>query len=314
MDSSNNDSFGSFGVSGGTGGSGSVISSGGDSGAAMPTGVASGSGGISSGVGGGIVLASGGKKSKKWILAIAGVLVVVAVGVTVVLLVTNRGGNENSTELVSAFNSYANYLLDGKDSSDSVSVYKGLSYSYYFDRENVNLALNESEIESIGGYYDNLSGKLDSFVGIVTSAEIADNKKKIVKDYSEIAKAYFEMRSKYFLNSEDIKEYYSRNGYAATGEFIDNYYATMNGDLVEVKNLKEYLVAAARYYLNEFNAYSTLGCVDGIEINYSCPDDAVVFDYEVTIIELEYAIETVVENARTDVLNGYQEIYNEIIK
>lgn len=288
MDSSNNDAFGSFGVSG------PVISSGGEPGAALP-----------------VSVGQTDEKKRKWVVVLAALLFLcAAVGLMVFALL--RSGNNNDSVVKKTFNTYVNYLLEGKESDDNVSDYKGLSYVYYFDKEDMNAILNEAEASSVEEYYSGLSEKLGDFVNVVEAEKMDDEKKALTQEYYEVAKAYFDMRSKYFLNSEDVKRYYVKNGYGATKKFIENYYAVAEGEREEIVNLKSYLTSAAEYYLNEFNAYSALGCVDDIEIKYDCAGGKVTFDYDASIIELEAAALTVVDTARKSVLEGYREIYDKV--
>ena len=80
MDSSNNDSFGSFGVSGGTGGSGPIISSGGDSGEPAV-------------FGGGAA-----KRGKRWIWAVILGVAIVAITIGVVMVLMNGRNGDSGTE------------------------------------------------------------------------------------------------------------------------------------------------------------------------------------------------------------------------
>ena len=80
MNPSYNDSFGSFGVSGGTGGSGSVISSGGDSGEPVM-------------FGGGVA-----KRGKKWIWAVILGVAIVAIIIGVVIALMNSRNGDGGTE------------------------------------------------------------------------------------------------------------------------------------------------------------------------------------------------------------------------
>lgn len=239
MDSSNNDSFGSFGVSGGTDGSGSVIASGGDSGAVMPAGISSGSGGISSG--GPVVIGGGApKKGKKWLWAVilGVVFVAVAVGVAVVLMSGRSSGGETEDNKNADFHAV---MDENKESiANLVStvkyVYSGeASVSDFIVGSQEEISLNIDVLNDGISALERLNERLASgpeLSGMIVEIDLGENyeglKNAIINDLEKY-RSFVVLTTKLYQISQNLssaQEIVSEYGTSATtlAEEIQSYY------------------------------------------------------------------------------------------
>lgn len=299
MDSSNNDSFGSFGVSGGTGGSGSIISSGGDSGAVMPAGISSGSGGISSG--GSVVIGGGAsKKGKKWIWAvILGMVFVVALvgGYFLISSLTpKQGGDSNNVvnkgDSKAEFNKYANYVLYGKDSEASINYDSADSVAYF----------SAISGDALAKYVENANAKYWSF-----DKAYHDNSGK---ENLEYLKAYFQdFASISPLKENDIIEKYISGGKTLVEKMIAEKYVLdgTDADVLGYLNAEKEL---AELRLGILVNVEAAGCLRDGNLVTGC--------YGLTNEEGEEMARLVVEAqdySRNIILRGwntFQDVYNEL--
>lgn len=283
MDSSNNDSFGSFGVSGGTDGSGSIVSSGGGSGAGAPMGISSGSGGISSG-GGPVVIGGGAsKKGKKWIWAVilGVVFVAVAVGVAVVLM-ANRDAKEDKN-VTSYVNEYLSLLLTG-EKSETFNNEK-LSFANISNGEQKNIyviprlySILEEENTSYYNGLQSLLGEIKEGIKIGGYSEDKKNGLEFFVSDSEIMLSYYFVASVLAYTNSDY-EYYFRNktldgflsfyGYpfAETDNEMLSDFGYIIDELYQVKKKFYESVAKTGCMLSDGIDYACLGELDSDQIN-----------------------------------------------
>lgn len=296
MDPSNNDSFGSVGVSGGTGGAsgGGVIASGSDSGAAMPTGVPAG---ISSG--GPVVIGDGmqEKKGKKWIWAVilGTVFVVILVGGYFLIssLTSKQGGNSNNKgDSKAEFNKYANYVLYGKDSEASINYGSADSVAYF----------STISGDALAKYVENANAKYWSF-----DKAYYDNSGK---ENLEYLKAYFQdFASISPLKENDIIEKYVSGGKTLVEKMIAEKYV-LDGTDVDVLGYLNAEKELAELRLEILVNVEAAGCLRDGNLVTGC--------YGLTNEEGEEMARLVVEAqdySRNIILRGwntFQDVYNEL--
>ena len=274
---------------------------------------------VSSGTGD-IVLSNGnnGGGKRKGLIAAIAVITVMLVAVIVLAVVANGGTGSGSTgksdgSLSGSFEEYANLLLYGESSATPIGDYNGPLYQYYFDSYDLAFVDSEEENDAVIRYYSDLATKISDFREKASSSDLSDAIKSNALDYAATALAFTEIKQIYFLDSEFIRNYYTEHGYEATSAYVAEHYSRLvNSEYPDAATMGTALVNIAVYALDEFSAYSTAGCVNGLEINFTCEQE-ISFARNGGNIELENATTTIWENIRTKVLEGCWEVYNEIV-
>lgn len=242
MDSSNNDSFGSFGVSGGDVGSGPVISSGGDNGA-MPVMV----GGVQE------------KRGKKWaVVAVLVVACVVIVVGAVAMLLNGRGnGGENADSKNADFHKF---LEENKESLIGlVSVVKYI-YSGEATLADFMTGLQEDTSSNVNVLSDGISAmerikerlndgpELSGTIAEIDLAENYEGLRDAISNDLENYQSFVDLTTKLYQVSRDSSSAQENlSGYGTSG-------AVLAGEIQTYRNSKKVLM----------NRYSENNC-SGVE-------------------------------------------------
>ena len=257
-------------------------------------------------------------KVKITVIALIAFMLAAIIGLSIWLVISRNTSPDNpQNNLAEKFNSYANQLLYGKDSDEKIAEFQGVPYIYYFDNQTINIEEDDDRqqqdnTESIVDYYSGLATKLSDFSDAVEESTLSDEIKSEISQYVDDAFAYFESRQVYFLDGDTTRAYYAQNGYAKTKNLITEQYSKLvNSEYQKAADMGELLTSLATYQMEEFRAYQSAGCVNGIGINFDCSD--ILVDSDVEIIEAEFAVETVVDNLRAEVLKGCWSIYEKLI-
>lgn len=254
--------------------------------------------------GGDVVLSSGEeKKSKKGLIIGIIAATVLLVGVIVAVVLVNGGGRGNSANsgtATKAFLKYANYLIDGEESTAAL-----VKEDDEDEQAMIYSMLNPGEEESVS-YIGQLNRLWDGFVGIRSNFDFGDGLTKV--NYEK----RLDFLSTYVNDGGNITDDFSE---LATNRSLDSM-KSMVDDYVAVfseYNFDEALTfadAAKNYYgqmAEMAEELKTMGCVGGLEGNGTCLEERVAeveLKYETTAVDYYVAMTSMVTAIADYVVDG----------
>ena len=220
-----------------------------------------------------------GLKSKKGLIISVIVALVVAVVIGVVVALMNSGifaksEQEKESNLAAAFNSFANYVMYGEESTEKVNFSDISSSAPYF----MDLAYDEREeyIEKAQEKYDNLEAAYYEYMGYDENGELVgideeevveeENNENESNDEDEILEMYksvygsidgIDILESYYVDyasvepftEEELVDYYTNNGIIATRDLVDKRYQIF--DYAESNEYLNMLFYALKNYWNK---------------------------------------------------------------
>ena len=166
--------------------------------------------------------------SNKKRFIIIGVLVALIAVVGVVALVAPKVVNDiqvaNSTkDLIPSFNKFANYLIDGSESteniSDDIEIDKYTAHKIDYMSESEDEEQKKQYFEKLLGYYDDFEENLDNIDDDKYDIDLLDEKVEYIRDAVEFMSDVTSISKK---TDFDIASYYVSNGKDKTEAYIEN--------------------------------------------------------------------------------------------
>lgn len=198
----------------------------------------------------------GSNKKPKTALIILAVFIIIALFAGIAYLILNRGSGDqvSQNDLKESFNSYANYVLYGKESTENLTEIPDAGFAPYFEE------LNSDERVQ---YVTTATEKYDKF----TSLYYAEGRNTDDLTDTNPLQDYFQDYPRVnALGEQDVLELYNRYGKSEATEMIDNNYNITNisnNMAVYVDDLNELSLT----YLDIVANIGTSGCLkDGTVI------------------------------------------------
>ena len=282
---------------------------------------------------------TGGSKSKKWWI-IGGAIGAVLVVALVVLAIINNGGfgGPKATDLRSAFNIYANYLLIGEAKNEEI-VEPELNFEEDLEEENEveetgNIVENLDDIEEgvdvedesdsffikyIDGriededvdYLNNLSDYFNRFYNYyVNEMEQYQFATEYVENYKSSLDLAVTYHNGSMLEKDVLYEKFTNGGSDAVEEYINETSSSYDEIIINNNNdesFREVLIEYGEAELRQFEWYQEVGCLKDGEIDYDCvegKEDERSLVIEDSIIKYDTEINEFIEAAVTTVNNG----------
>lgn len=176
---------------------------------------------------GDIILGGGEKKGgKKWIFGVIGIVVVAALVALGAWMMGRDGGGMSSGDAVmqDAFNTYANYLLHKKDSTEDIGEYDS---AVIYAPE----AYLEETAEDFDDYENTLSSLRGELLNSINNSQM--NNKTYFDDALKAQAEGIQFIGLYLdttePSNENIMNYFREKGADATEKYINGFYSKMSG-------------------------------------------------------------------------------------
>ena len=291
MEPSNDNSFGSFGVSGSGGGVPGGVNPGGvgvNSGNASVnpgvSGINSGNAGgmnmnymmpVGSGAGDIVIGEDGSTKSKKWLVICGAIFGIVVVGLLGWLAVESIMKNSvpSTGDLKQSFNKFANYVLSGEELTTEINPELDVFYNYYFTN-GVSVDNDRKEL------YEHTSALFTPFLEMyertISKGHFSSDDEKltaVANDEVQLLEFFSAVYVKPEIAFEDIIDVYGKGGADGVKQYLDDYY---HGDTENpyYSGFSDYLKKWVDWQVKALDVYNSKGCIVDGTIKQSCSIDS----------------------------------------
>ncbi len=193
-------------------------------------------------------------KSKTKLLIIVVIVAVVLISIFAIIGSIGKKSQKVDKDVIAAVNSYANWILYGKDSDDEPS---SLQYDpenlYYLDE----LIDNDNRDEA---FFENAFKKLDRILELTNDEDYYVQTNGLAFDYSGYILVFKEILNNGELEPSDIEQYYYEKGEEKTLQYVDNFYGKFSQDNSSVKSYVDRKKELAENIVKRLELYREYSC------------------------------------------------------